>query len=426
MKFKFYILVFCIISAFGHAQKITLIWEGSKEMDYGTEKVTYPFFSNYNYLVEPNSISANLNIKTGNKIELDQFVWELLPQKDIKDLKINSVTNTPKSSINYFFSETENAESANISVEAIKVDNNKIYKLISFNINQTNKKVLTLYKNGSNKFGTTENPLKSGTFYKIKVDKSGIFKITRQFLQQNGINPANINPKNFRIYGNGGIMLPEFNQDNRYDALQEDAIQVIGEDDGVWNDNDYALFYAQGPNGYNLFDSNNGNGNKRVEYRRDESNNLVNIYEDNSYYFINFDIGAGKRVQTIDNSLPQDLITRYDDYQVINEEKFNILKLGRIWTGDAIPNSKEIVFNTKSPVKPDDAIRFRTRVIAYNAQSAKIDINFNGDILQTNILSGRVSLHTMVTSPLITYFVLTYASKSKYLMSSHTTRLYLV
>jgi hypothetical protein len=37
----------------------------------------------------------------------------------------------------------------------------------------------------------------------------------------------------------------------------------VGEDDGVWNDNDYALFYAQGPNGYNLYDTNNGNGFKR-------------------------------------------------------------------------------------------------------------------------------------------------------------------
>jgi hypothetical protein len=68
-------------------------------------------------------------------------------------------------------------------------------------------------------------------------------------------------------------MLPEFNQDPRYNALQENAIQVVGEDDGVWNDNDYALFYAQGPNGYNLYDTNNGNGFKRRD-QKDASNNL--------------------------------------------------------------------------------------------------------------------------------------------------------
>jgi hypothetical protein len=61
-------------------------------------------------------------------------------------------------------------------------------------------------------------------------------------------------------------MLPEFNQDQRYSALQENAIQVVGEDDGVWNDNDYALFYAQGPNGYNLYDTKR----KRIKRREPE------------------------------------------------------------------------------------------------------------------------------------------------------------
>jgi len=34
--------------------------------------------------------------------------------------------------------------------------------------------------------GTTENPLKTGTFYKIKVDQSGVFKITAKFLRVSG------------------------------------------------------------------------------------------------------------------------------------------------------------------------------------------------------------------------------------------------
>ncbi|MFC4162261.1 type IX secretion system sortase PorU [Epilithonimonas zeae] len=378
MKFKFYTFVFFFISVLGLAQKINLNWEGTKVMDYGTEKITYPFFTNQSYHADGNSIFVNVNIKTDNQLKIDQFQWQELSSKDIHDLKINSITSNPSTSINYFFNDTENANNAKVKVEAIKVENNKIYRLISFNIDQNNEKITALYK-GNNKYGTSENPLKSGTFYKIKVDKSGIFKITKQFLQQNGINVSSINPKNFRIYGNGGIMLPEHNQDKRYDALQENAIQVVGEEDGVWNDNDYALFYAQGPNGYNLYDKTNGAGVKRREFRRQIApNNFVNIYEDYSYYFINFDIGAGKRVQSVDNSLPQDLITRYDDYQYINEEKFNLVKLGRTWTGDAIQGNRDITFTTKSPMQPDDVIRFKTQVIGFNAQSGNIKIDING------------------------------------------------
>ena len=165
----------------------------------------------------------------------------------------------------------------------------------------------------SGKIGSNENPLKSGNFYKIKVDKSGVFKITAKFLRDNGINPSNINPKNFRIYGNGGLMLPENNLDTRFSALQEDAIQVIGENDGVWNEDDYALFYAQGPHGYNIYKSagnSNGNGNRRIETRTEKSKNFINIYDDFAYYFINFDLGPGKRIQEMDEAVNANIINR--------------------------------------------------------------------------------------------------------------------
>jgi len=387
MKFKFYTFVFFFISVFGLAQKINLNWEGTKEMDYGTKKLVYPFFTNHNYQVDTNSIYVNINTKTDNQIKVDQLEWQELAAKDTHDLRINSLSSNPYTSINYYYNENLHAQSADVRIEAVKVENNKIYKLISFNVSQTNIKISS--KNGNNKFGTSENPLKSGTFYKIKVDKSGIFKITKQFLQQNGINPNSINPKNFRIYGNGGIMLPEVNYDQRYDALQENAIQVVGEEDGVWNDNDYALFYAQGPNGYNLFDKSNGSGKKRTEYRKiDTPNNFVNIYEDYSYYFINFDNGPGKRVQTINENLPSDLITRYDDYQFINDEKFNLVKLGRTWTGDLITGNKEVTFTTRSAIQPDDVVRFRTQVIAFNAQSGRINFDINGSKREIDLLNN--------------------------------------
>ncbi len=417
MKFKIYSFAFVLISFLGIAQKISLNWEGSKEMDYGTEKLRYPFFTNHNYHVEASSIFVNLNVKTDNQLSVNQLQWQELAGKDIYDLKINAISTNPSISVNYFFNDLENAQNANVRLQAVKVENNKIYKLTSFNITQKSESVAALY-NGNNKFGTTENPLKSGTFYKIKVDKSGIFKITKQFLQQNGINVTSINPKNFRIYGNGGVMLPEFNQiqykdpitlqeftNFKYSALQENAIQVIGEDDGVWNDNDYAVFYAQGPNGYNLFDKTNGAGVKRNEYRKENPpNNLINIYEDYSYYFINFDIGAGKRVQVTDNSLPPDLITRYDDYQFINEEKFNLIKLGRTWTGDVIQGNRDITFTTRSPMQPDDIVKFKTQVIGFNAQSATVKINVNGTTRDTTVPSKgesyvRIFISTALENP---------------------------
>lgn len=383
MKFKIYFLAFLFMAVNSFSQKIALEWNGTKEMDYGTEKLKYPFFSNYNYQVDANTIFAHLSVKTDNQVKLEQFQWEELQPKEILDLRINSLSSNPKQDLYYSFDEKDGKQSAQIKVEAVKAENNKIYKLVSFAITQTNLQIIS--NRGANRFGSTENPLKSGTFYKIKVDKSGIFKITKQFLQQNGINPSSINPKNFRVYGNGGLALPEYNGDARYDALQENAIQVFGEDDGVWNDNDYAIFYAQGPNGYNIYKNSNGSGIKRTETRTDKPNNFINIYEDYAYYFINFDLGPGKRVQTVDSTLPTDLITRYDDYQYINEEKFNLIKLGRIWTGDVIPGSREVLFTTRSPIQPDDVILYKSRVVAFNGQSSSIKLVANNDTREVSL-----------------------------------------
>ncbi|WP_435525256.1 hypothetical protein [Chryseobacterium indoltheticum] len=199
-------------------------------------------------------------------------------------------------------------------------------------------------------------------------------------MRDNGMNPANINPKNFRIYGNGGIMLPEFNQDPKYSALQENAIQVVGEEDNVWNDGDYALFYAQGPNGYNLYNKTNGGGFKRTETRlNDQSENVKNIYEDFTYYYINFDKGAGKRVQNIDINLPATApISRFDNYQVINNDQKNLLKVGRVWVEDqGFTTDKAVTFNLGSAIQGTDVIRYRTQVVGWRSQQNSITFNIN-------------------------------------------------
>ncbi|MCX6271307.1 MAG: hypothetical protein NTU44_08850 [Bacteroidetes bacterium] len=95
--------------------------------------------------------------------------------------------------------------------------------------------------------------LSQGTWYKIGVKYTGIYKLTYTDLQSMGIDPASVNPKNIRIFGNGGAMLPEANSAFRYDDLVENSIQVVGEDDGVFNTQDYILFYCKSPDSWKLF-----------------------------------------------------------------------------------------------------------------------------------------------------------------------------
>ncbi|GAA5084949.1 type IX secretion system sortase PorU [Chryseobacterium ginsengisoli] len=357
------------------AQRITIEWDGSKIRDFGETKFNLPNFKNQGFSFSQNNIFITTKQQVGEKqLKVSNPVWESISNKDLFEISKDLLPDYEIKDVNYYYLDGE--KYANISVSLFKNVKGKIQRLSSFEISETN---LSNNIGSALKVGTTNNPLNTGNFFKIKVDKSGIFKITKQFLQDNGINPSSVNPKNFRIYGNGGILLPEYNQDVKYSALQENAIQVVGEDDGVWNDNDYALFYAQGPNGYNLYNTSNGNGFKRIDTRSDRSEGVKNIYEDYSYYYINFDKGAGKRIQPVDINLPSSaLITRFDNYQVINNDQKNLMKLGRTWVEDApFTTDKAVTFNTASPIQGGDIIRYRAQVIAYKSQLNNITYNIN-------------------------------------------------
>ncbi|MEO6304271.1 MAG: type IX secretion system sortase PorU, partial [Bacteroidia bacterium] len=179
--------------------------------------------------------------------------------------------------------------------------------------------------------------LATGQWFKIGITKTGFHKIDKAFLTSLGINVISLNPQNIRIYGNGGRMLPEINNVFRYDDLEENAIQVVGEGDGVFDNSDYVLFYA-----------NNSTGWKKTGvpgsliFRHDK-----NIYSDTSFYFVNVDLGAGKRV-----SSPPALIatanvnsSSYDYYNFTENNLLNFVKSGRQYYGEYFDISTNYGFN---------------------------------------------------------------------------------
>lgn len=96
-------------------------------------------------------------------------------------------------------------------------------------------------------FAQTSSVLSTGLWIKLGINEDGIYKITHTDLQSYGINPATLDPGKIRIFGNGGGMLPQKINTPRVKDLNEVAIKVIGEEDGIFNVNDFILFYANGP-----------------------------------------------------------------------------------------------------------------------------------------------------------------------------------
>ena len=217
--------------------------------------------------------------------------------------------------------------------------------------------------------------LSQGTWFKFAVDTTGVFKIDRSFLQNLGINLNDVNPKNIRIFGNGGQLLPMLNSVIRYDGLQENAIIVEGEDDGTFDANDFILFYAKGPHDWNVSTS-----------QPDLSRHQTNIYSNRSYYFLTVDNGPGKRIENdidiVDLSTHQ--VSTFDDYVVFEEEKTNLFANGQQWFGKDLSfnNTTTVTFNFEN-LDTSQEVYVRVRGIAISSTTSQMTIKVNGQNLTT-------------------------------------------
>src|SRR5512138_1743643 len=94
--------------------------------------------------------------------------------------------------------------------------------------------------------------LSTGNWYKVAVDRSGIYRISYEDLSGMGMVLSGVDPANLRVYGNGGGMLPEANAVKRVDDLRQIPIQVVDGGDGSFDAGDYILFFGEAPDKWTL------------------------------------------------------------------------------------------------------------------------------------------------------------------------------
>ncbi len=228
--------------------------------------------------------------------------------------------------------------------------------------------------------------LSSGKWYRIATVNSGIHKISYSELKSMGLDIDDIDPRNIRLYGNGNGMVPESNGEERPDDLIENAIQIVGEEDGSFDASDYILFYGQGPVKwtYNYF----------TGFFVHENN----YYTDEVNYFITADLGPGKRIIN-DAPLSEDathFIKEFIDYQVHDVDEINILKSGKIWFGEEykVQLSYDYQFNFKDIVIGKDAL-LRTNIAARSLQTSIFDFSYNGSVF-LSVPINKVSINSTI------------------------------
>lgn len=166
--------------------------------------------------------------------------------------------------------------------------------------------------------------LATGNWYKIAVDKPGIYKVDLPFLAALGINISGLSSSSIRLFGNGGQMLPENNAASRMDDLFENAIMVVDGGDGILNGNDYFLFFAIGPDAWIPDSVSTGFKHQK------------NLFAEQSFYFIN--IGSnGKRIaETPLVNSSAITVNSFSERYFHELDSVNFLQSGKMWWGEEL------------------------------------------------------------------------------------------
>lgn len=221
--------------------------------------------------------------------------------------------------------------------------------------------------------------LAAGTWLKIAVTSGGIYKLTASDLSNYGINPAQVDPRSLRLYGNGGHELPQ-EAGLAPDDLQENAIWVSGEADGTFDNGDFLLFYGESPHRW------------QYDAGFDRWTHLNNAYSDTTYYFLTYNQGNGKRIQAAPDPGPATFSPTYtDQFRAYEKDELNPLQSGRYWLGERFDLTPELDFEIASPgIRANSTARLSLRLAARSQQNSSFTIREGNNVVgQANVGAVR-------------------------------------
>jgi len=207
-----------------------------------------------------------------------------------------------------------------------------------------------------------QSVLSQGSWYKIAVPQSGVYRIDASFLQQLGLNPGSIDPRHIRIHGNGGAMLPQANATPRPDDLRENPIFIQGEADGSFDSGDHLLFYGEGAHTWAWSED-----AQRFQQR-------FHTYADTNYYYLTVGDTPGLRIA--DRPEPGAAAATPTQGRALHfhqTDQYNPIRSGRHWLGESFDLNLSQTF---AFAVPDLALGGQIRISARVAAHAEVPTDF--------------------------------------------------
>ncbi|TJY36528.1 type IX secretion system sortase PorU [Pontimicrobium aquaticum] len=365
-KALFSVILLTTFLSYSQQKQFTINWNGTRTLSTESSKVEVPSFNDSNFSFDhvsglkfitqwqSNSSVSEASLKVFN------VSYEIISKNDLKDVGLETIPSKLKAEIKN--TSSRGKQSVYFEISPIINDKGTFKKVKTFTISYRDNQVS---RTTSSSRLIVNSVLNQGDWYKFYIEKTGVFKLTKGFLNDLGIRTNNIDPRTIKVYGQGGQMLPLQNSVNYPLDLTENPVKVVGGEDGVFNNNDYILFYGEGPTGYNS-----------------ESNTNINVYTDKAYYFINVNSGdTSKQIQTYVEPLgaPNEIINTFHDYQFHEVDEYNLAKLGRRWFGDRFDFDPDKVFDFEFPnIVTSEPVTLKVYAAAVGVVQTSMRLRVNG------------------------------------------------
>ncbi len=346
--------------------------------------------------------ATRLKISQDNKrFELRNLTYEIIPDTLLTGVYVPADLPSDKVSIHAFTS-GNNTRVLDISIPAITINKatGRLERLMAFEIASTPAKEVERGKsNNPPDKSANSSLLESGYWYKIKVTESDIYKLS--YADISGMDFSN--PSNIRIFGNGGEQLSYWNNDPKPVDLVEVPIYMNKGSDGIFNEGDYILFYAEGP----------------VTWSYDTVNNIfsqkLHSYSNAIYYFLTTSHGVAKTINPIDNrNLGENInVGTYTDYAYYEKEYYNLIGSGRVWYSNRFSEEPfDTVFSFPN-LSTNSAIKVRGKAAGRSVDPRSAHLKINEQDVLTFTIPKINAAYSWLTYANNKFFEYEYTSSAK-------------
>jgi hypothetical protein len=191
--------------------------------------------------------------------------------------------------------------------------------------------------------------LGSGKWIKVGVTEAGIYRLDYSRIRAMGIT----DPGNVVLYGNNRGQLSFYNDGTAPDDLRKIAVHVETGSDGIFNEGDYLLFYAEGTDRW-FYDT----SEKTFSFTR-------HFYSDTAWYFMTSQPGG--LLRSVTEPTPTEPVNRSSQATDVNFrheiEAVNLIRSGREWYQQVVQGAENDVGPQFTDLLPGERIRYSVRVL---------------------------------------------------------------